>query len=115
MSKSVEEKVEVPLDAVVFNEMQLLLAEKRTALATLRTGIAIFAFPLSVLSVLIATSKSYEMNKVLHWLLPLLLINLGLLVLAVYLVVHALRRLRHYNQLIQEYKLQHRRLARLLA
>lgn len=108
------DKPETPLDAVVLNEMQLLLAEKRTALSTLRTGIAIFAFPLSVLSVLIATSKSYEMQKVMHWLLPLLLINLGLLVLAVYLVVHALRRLRHYNRLIDGFKRKHTRLAELL-
>src|SRR5436190_20338458 len=44
------------LDNVIFGEIQLLLAEKRTALASLRTGIAVFALPLSVLSALIATS-----------------------------------------------------------
>jgi hypothetical protein len=44
----------------------LLLSEKRTALSTMRTGIAIFAFPLSVLSVLIATSNAYELAKVMH-------------------------------------------------
>jgi uncharacterized membrane protein YidH (DUF202 family) len=109
------EKLEVPLDMLVLQEMQLLLAEKRTTLSTLRTGIAIFAFPLSVLSVLIATSKSYEIHEVWHWLLPLLLLNLGLIVLAVYLIIHALRRLRHYNQLIQQYKNKHARLNKLLA
>ncbi len=39
---------------LVLGEIQLLLAEKRTALSVMRTGIAIFALPLSVLSVLIA-------------------------------------------------------------
>ena len=34
---------------VIFGEIQVLLAEKRTALASLRTGIAVFALPLSVL------------------------------------------------------------------
>ena len=106
---------EMPLDMLVIQEMQLLLAEKRTALSTLRTGIAIFAFPLSVLSVLIATSKSYELHAVLHWLLPLLALNLGLIALAVYLIVHALQRLRHYNRLIGEQKQKHARLAKLLA
>jgi hypothetical protein len=43
------------LDDVIFGEIQVLLAEKRTALASLRTGIAVFALPLSVLSALIAT------------------------------------------------------------
>jgi hypothetical protein len=37
-------------DNVIFGEIQVLLAEKRTALADVRTGIAVFALPLSVLS-----------------------------------------------------------------
>jgi uncharacterized protein YybS (DUF2232 family) len=109
------DNLEVPLDMLVVQEMQLLLAEKRTALSTLRTGIAIFAFPLSVLSVLIATSKSYELHAVLHWLLPLLLLNFGLIALAVYLIVHALGRLRHYNRLIDGLKQKNALLAKLLA
>ena len=32
------------LDNLIFGEIQVLLAEKRTALASLRTGIAVFAF-----------------------------------------------------------------------
>ena len=32
------------LDTTTFNEVQLLLAEKRTSLSALRTGIAVFAF-----------------------------------------------------------------------
>ena len=105
---------EAELDAVILNEVQLLLAEKRTSLSALRTGIAIFAFPLSVLSVLIATSRSYETQAVLHWLVPLLLINLGLTALAIYLIVHAIRRIRHYNGLIDEFKRRYSRLAQLL-
>ena len=65
------------LDELIFGEIQVLLAEKRTALAALRTGIAVFALPLSVLSALIATSRYYSMEKVLPLLLPLLLLNLG--------------------------------------
>jgi uncharacterized membrane protein YidH (DUF202 family) len=114
MSHSANVPADTPLDAIVLNEMQLLLAEKRTALATLRTGIAIFAFPLSVLSVLIATSRSYDLHDVLQWLVPLLLLNLGLVVLAVYLVMRALRKLHHYDRLIQDFKRQHSRLQQLL-
>ncbi|MDD5140247.1 MAG: hypothetical protein PHY43_08325 [Verrucomicrobiales bacterium] len=109
------DKLEVPLDMLVLQEMQLLLAEKRTVLSTLRTGVAIFAFPLSVLSVLIATSRLYDVHEVVHWLLPLVFINLGLVALAVYLIYHSLWRLRHYNRLIQQYKRQHARLNKLLA
>jgi Na+-transporting NADH:ubiquinone oxidoreductase subunit NqrE len=109
------EQPEAPLDMLVIQEMQLLLAEKRTALSTLRTGIAIFAFPLSVLSVLIATSKNYELHAVLHWLLPMLAINCGLIGLAVFLIVRGLRKLSHYDSLIAEYKRKHAQLSRLLA
>jgi hypothetical protein len=46
--------------SLLINEIQLLLAEKRTSLATLRTGIAIFVLPLSVLTILVSTSKLYN-------------------------------------------------------
>jgi uncharacterized membrane protein YidH (DUF202 family) len=101
-------------DAMTFNEVQLLLAEKRTALSTLRTGIAVFAFPLSVLSVLIATSKSYRVGEVMHWLVPLLLLNLGLIALGIYLVHVAVRRIRRYDQLLDGLKRKNSRLAELL-
>lgn len=102
------------LDTTTFNEVQLLLAEKRTALSTLRTGIAVFAFPLSVLSVLIATSKSYEVHDVMHWLIPLLVLNLGLTVLGIYLITRAVLHIRHYDRLIDQLKRKHSRLAELL-
>ncbi len=101
-------------DTVMFNEVQLLLAEKRTSLSTMRAGIAVFAFPLSVLSVLIATSKSYEVHEVLHWLVPLLLLNLGLVVLGVYLITRAILRIQRYDRLLDELKRKNKRLAELL-
>jgi len=101
-------------DNLIFNEVQLVLSEKRTSLSAMRTGIAIFAFPLSVLSVLIATSRYYETTAVLHWLVPLLLLNGGLVALGTYLIVTAMRRIRHYNQLIDEFKRRYTRLAQLL-
>ena len=101
-------------DNLIFNELQLVLSEKRTSLSAMRTGIAIFAFPLSVLSVLIATSRYYETTAVLHWLVPLLLLNGGLVALGTYLIVTAIRRIRHYNQLIDEFKRRYTRLAQLL-
>ena len=114
MSEPVIDELNAPLDAVVLNEMQLLLAEKRTSLSAMRTGIAVFAFPLSVLSVLIATSKSYEIHQVLHWLVPLILLNLGLVALGVYLVTRAVIRIHHYDRLIDKLKSKYTRLAELL-
>ena len=45
---------------ITINKVQLILAEKRTPLAVMRTGIAVFVLPLSVLSALVATSKFYD-------------------------------------------------------
>jgi uncharacterized membrane protein YidH (DUF202 family) len=99
------------LDDVIFGEIQVLLAEKRTALASLRTGIAVFALPLSVLSALIATSRYYSMEKVMPLLLPLLLMNLGLVVLGSWLVFRSIRRIHHYEHRIRELSEKYRSVA----
>src|SRR5438309_1521475 len=78
------------IDNAIFAEIQLILAEKRTSLSGLRTGIAIFALPLSVLSVLVATSKYYDITKVWRFLLPLLALNAGLIALGAYLIFYAI-------------------------
>ena len=102
------------LDNVIFGEIQVLLAEKRTALASLRTGIAVFALPLSVLSALIATSRYYSMEKVLPLLLPLMLLNLGLVVLGCWLVLRSIRRIHHFERRIKELSEKYRSIAQFI-
>src|SRR2546428_13277411 len=99
------------LDTVIFGEIQVLLAEKRTALASLRTGIAVFALPLSVLSVLIATSRYYSIGKVMPLLVPLLLLNLGLVVLGSWLIYHSIQRLHRFDHRIRELTQKYRSIA----
>jgi hypothetical protein len=99
------------LDNIIFGEIQVILSEKRTALSSLRTGIAIFALPLSVLSVLIATSHYYKFEKVMPLLVPLLLLNLGLVVLGSWLIYHSIRRLHHYDHLIRQLTQKYRSIA----
>ena len=99
------------LDNVIFGEIQVLLAEKRTALAGLRSGIAVFALPLSVLSALIATSRYYSMEKVMPLLVPLLVLNLGLVVLGTWLVFRSIHRIRHFEHRIKELSEKYRALA----
>ncbi len=95
------------LDASVISEIQLLLAEKRTFLASLRTGIAIFALPLSVLSVLVATSRYYRIENVLHFLLPLLAFCALLVVLGSYLIIKSFVRIHRFDRLIRKIKEQY--------
>jgi hypothetical protein len=102
-------------DAIVINEVQLLLAEKRTSLATMRTGIAVFALPLSVLGLLVATSKYYEFMETLPLLLPLLLLCAGLTILGVYLVHRAVIKIRRYDRIVNELKKENKDLARFIS
>ncbi|MDY6904858.1 MAG: hypothetical protein SWH61_09240 [Thermodesulfobacteriota bacterium] len=90
------------------------MAEKRTSLAAMRTGIAVLALPLSVMSVLIATSKYYNVFSVLHLLIPLGALNLMLIVVGIYLITRSLIRMRHYDHLIHEIKQQHSVIAKFL-
>jgi uncharacterized membrane protein YidH (DUF202 family) len=101
-------------DTVIFGESQVLLVEKRTALASLRTGIAVFALPMSVLSALIATSRYYSLDKVLPLLLPLMLLNLGLVVLGTWLVFRSIHRIRHFEHRIMELSGKYRSVAQFI-
>jgi len=85
-------------------DIQLLLAEKRTSLALMRTGIAVLALPLSLLSLLIATSKYYEVVDVLSFLIPLGMLLLFLVILGLYLIGHSMRHMHHNNALIHRIK-----------
>lgn len=72
--------------SLIVGEVQLLLAEKRTSLAALRTGIAVLVLPLSVLSLLVATSRHYDFFHVLYLIVPLFFLNAALAALGGYLI-----------------------------
>jgi uncharacterized membrane protein YidH (DUF202 family) len=98
-------------ETIIINEIQLLLAEKRTSLAAMRTGIAVFALPLTVVSVLIATSKYYDIVHVLHLLVPLLILCAALVLLGSYLIIRAMIRVHRHDKHISEIKRKHRTIA----
>ncbi len=102
-------------DAIAMNAVQLLLAEVRTALSVMRTGIAVFALPLSVLSVLVATSKYYDALDVLHFLIPLIALCGILVLLGGYLVIRSMLKIRRLDRLIHRIKLEHSTIAELFA
>ena len=98
---------EIKSNSIAINEAQLLLAEKRTSLALMRTGIAILALPLTITSFLIVTSKYYDAFQVLHFIVPLGVLSLSLVVLGTYLIIRSMVRMRHYDNLIHEIKRKH--------
>lgn len=101
-------------DALIINEAQLILAEKRTSMAAMRTGIAVFALPLSVLGLLIVTSRSYDLLRVLPLLVPLAVMLLALIFLGSYLILRALRNIHRYDRLIHQLKTCHSKLSEFL-
>jgi uncharacterized membrane protein YidH (DUF202 family) len=100
-----------PTDAcppgILINEVQLILAEKRTSLASLRTGIAVLAIPLSIMGALVATSRYYEILDVLHLFIAVMALNALLLALGAYLIVRAIIRLRREDRMINDIKRKH--------
>jgi uncharacterized membrane protein YkgB len=102
---------ETESEGIIINEVQLILAEKRTSLAAMRTGIAVFALPLTVLSVLIATSKYYDFLHVIHLLVPLLVITAALIFLGAYLIIRSIYRIHLYDRLILHIKRKHSKIA----
>lgn len=106
---------ETESEGIIINEVQLILAEKRTSLAAMRTGIAVFALPLTVLSVLIATSKYYDFLHVIHLLVPLLVITAALVFLGAYLIIRSIYRIHRYDRLILDIKRKHSKIADFIA
>ena len=93
-------------ESVSVSRIQLILAEKRTTLAVMRTGIGVFTLPLSVITVLVATSRYYNALETYHLLVPLLGICAGLIALGIYLVHRSVRRIRRQDALINRIKQQ---------
>jgi hypothetical protein len=91
-------------DGLTAAMMQLVLAEKRTSLSVLRTGVTIGLVPLSVTTVLVTLSRFYQWLDNLHLLLPLYVGLLGLAGLSFFLIGRSLRQIRREDRLLAELK-----------
>jgi uncharacterized membrane protein YidH (DUF202 family) len=83
---------------------QLILAEKRTSLSVVRTGIAVIALPLSVVTALIAFSRYYDVMHNLPLLGPLLAVCMFLVSFGTYLLGRSLFKIRHQDMLLRKLK-----------
>ncbi len=77
-------------------------AEKRTHLAELRTGIGILTIPMSLLTILIATSNYYDIAEVFSFIFGLVIGIIALAFIGAFLVYWSLKNLR------KEYSLRNR-------
>ncbi|MCP4724310.1 MAG: hypothetical protein GY863_04715 [bacterium] len=85
-----------------YGQAQLLLAEKRTSLAVLRTGIMIFALPMTILTALIALSDSYDVRATLWLWLPIVIVSSAMFVLAFYLIIRAVMNISRVDSIIKK-------------
>lgn len=107
-SESAQSKPVVTTDEeIILAAAQLILSEKRTSLSLLRTGIAVFALPMAVISALIATSRFYDSGNVSHLLIPIMVLNAVLIALGCYLVVHAMLKIHRHDRLIRQLRNSH--------
>jgi uncharacterized membrane protein YidH (DUF202 family) len=88
--------------SVIMGEVQLILAEKRTSLAVLRTGITIALIPMSLATVLVTLSRFYSYVDNLQFLIPLGVLCTALVVLSAYLIGRAIRRIHHEDEMIMK-------------
>ncbi len=89
---------------IKINEITMILAEKRTSLAVLRTGVALFALPLSIMGLLIATSKYWDIYEQWHLFIPIFLICNFLIAIGLFLIIRSMKRILYYDKLIKKIK-----------
>lgn len=97
-------------DAIVVDEILVLLQEKRTALAMIRTGIGIIVAQMFVLGLLMVTSKYYNLLEIMHLMIPFVVLNIILLLLGIYLIWDSLVHLYRLASQVRRYKQRHSRL-----
>lgn len=86
---------------LLISEINLLLSEKRTSLATLRTGIGLLPIPLTVFMVLIATSSYFEPEKLLLALVAISIFCICLVAIGLYLIWNSMRHIHHIDSKIR--------------
>ncbi|GBE29592.1 MAG TPA: hypothetical protein ENH10_05500 [Bacteroidetes bacterium] len=69
-----DNSVDVP-ESTLMNRMQVILAEKRTSLSVLRTGLGLVTLPMTIVAFLITTSSLWDFTSNLIYLIPLFTIN----------------------------------------
>ncbi|MCB2227531.1 MAG: hypothetical protein KQH53_12710 [Desulfarculaceae bacterium] len=89
-----EETTQPEPEGILINEAQFLLAQKRTLLAAVRTGLAVLAVPMGIISLLVVTSRLYHFWDNIGYLAPLIAVCLGLISLGLTLIIRNLAHLR---------------------
>jgi uncharacterized membrane protein YidH (DUF202 family) len=101
-------------EVTLLSEIQLLLSEKRTYFALLRTGLAVFTVPLTVIVFLVATSNYHKLfaDSSISFVTIAALLIIAISGLSVFYI--ASRKLKNISQLIKRIKREDKRLSRIV-
>jgi len=91
-------------DALIVGEIQSFLQEKRTALKTIRIGIAVIVAIISLIGFLIVTFRSHAIIQARDWMGILAALGVILLGVVIYLFITPLIRIRRMDQKISKFK-----------
>jgi len=91
---------------VLINHLQAVLAEKRTSLSVLRTGIVLLTLPMSIVTFLITMSGFYDPMHNLMFLIPLFMLNTVLVVMGFILISRAWMRVVRQDRRVEALKRQ---------
>jgi predicted transporter len=97
--QSTQENIGADLQELIIEELKLLLAEIRTSMASLRTGLMLFVLPLLVVSTIIVTSKHHNLMSVIRHPVAIALSS-AMVLSGAYLVIKAFLQIRVYNHQI---------------
>ncbi len=87
------------------SRIMTLLSEKRTLLSELRTAITMFVLPLTILTVLIATSRYYNIQNNIPLLIIIGGISLILLLISIVMTVRSLGKMAIVDKKLKNEKL----------
>ena len=102
----------IKTDPVASEMFKNFLADKRTILAYLRTGIGILTIPMSLLTILIATSSKYDVNQVMGMLISLGAAFVVFMAFGVWMVLRSIQQLNAVDTRLRELEEEHPFLSR---
>jgi hypothetical protein len=94
-------------DALIVEEIQSFLQEKRTALKAIRIGIAGILAQISAVGFLATAFRDHDLIQAMHWMDILLVLGVILVSTTIYLVVYPLIRIHRLNRKILKFKQRH--------
>jgi hypothetical protein len=97
--QSTQENIRADLQELIIEELKFLLAEIRTSMASLRTGLMLFILPVLTVSTIIITSKHHNLMSVIRHPVAIALCS-AMVLSGAYLVIKAFIRIRVYNHQI---------------